>query len=261
MLPPAGRGLLDRWGRRRTPGGRDRVPGPRALSMGLVRDLGPTLWAARLLYGVGAGALFSGYFAFASDLIPSHRRTEGLALFGIAGLLPMALNPLVQALGLQAPELRSYFPLVGVVIVASLVPLALLREPARHGPGPQVEGQGVFAALAVRSLAPVWLASVVFASLVAVFMTFVTVSAKARGIESSAGVWLTYAAGAIAVRLLGSRVPDRVGPHNLVAPALGSYCVGFVIVTWAATPGWFQVAGLMAGLGHGYCFPCSRARS
>ncbi|MCA8920480.1 MAG: MFS transporter [Planctomycetes bacterium] len=245
---------LDRWGRRPT-----LIVGTVCLvagmeSMVFVDTLGPALWVSRFLYGVGAGALFSSYFAFASDLIPTHRRTEGLALFGIAGLLPMVVNPLVQNLGLDPPELRLYFPLLGFVILASLIPVFFLREPLAQG-GPGVVRPSVFKALAVRQLVPVWLASVVFSSLVAVFMTFATVSADARGIENSAAVWLTYAGGAITVRLLGSRIPDRIGPHNLVAPALGCYCVGFVIATQAFTTTGFLLAGLFAGVGHGYCFP------
>jgi len=245
---------LDRWGRRPTLmlGTLCLVAGME--SMFLVDALGPWLYASRLLYGIGAGALFSSYFAFASDLVPTHRRTEGLALFGIAGLLPMTLNPLVQRLGLDPPELRLYFPLLGIVIAASLIPLAILREPLAKG-GPPVPRPHVLKALAVRQLWPVWLASVVFASLVAVFMTFVTVSAEARGIQDSAAVWLTYGGGAITVRLLGSRVPDRVGPHNLVAPALAAYCLGFVVATQATDSTGFLVAGLCAGIGHGYCFP------
>ena len=57
-----------------------------------VRDLGPLIYIDRVLMGIGAGALFTGYFAWAGDIIPEERRTEGIALFGVSGLLPLALN-------------------------------------------------------------------------------------------------------------------------------------------------------------------------
>ena len=65
-----------------------------------------------------------------------------------------------------------------------------------------------------------WLATVVFAGLVGVFMAFATVTAQSRGVANPAWLWFTYAAGAIGVRLLGAWVPDRIGPANLIAPAV-----------------------------------------
>ena len=48
---------------------------------------------------------------------------------------------------------------------------------------------------------------------------------------------------------------DRLGPPNLVAPALGLYAAAALIASHAETAGAWQLAGLMAGLAHGTCFP------
>jgi len=42
-------------------------------------------------YGVASGSLFASYFTYASDIVPVSRRSEGIAMFGIWGMLPNAL--------------------------------------------------------------------------------------------------------------------------------------------------------------------------
>ena len=86
-------------------------------------------------------------------------------------------------------------------------------------------------------------------------MTFATVCAEKRMISDPASLWITYAAGAAMVRLLGARLPDRVGTHNMVAPSIGAYILGMIITAQANTMEGFLLGGFLAGIGHGYCFP------
>ena len=228
------------------------------VAMGLiyfVRDLGPLIYIDRLLVGIGAGTLFTGYFAFAADMIPESRRTEGIALFGISGLVPLGINPFVQDLGIEPADLVWFFPLIGTLIFCSIPFLLPIPEPQVTRASKPFTLREVIAALRRRPLLPVWFATVVFAGLVGSFMAFSTVTAEAKGVARPAALWFTYACGAIGVRAFGARIPDRVGTHNIVAPALACYA-GAMLATAMATETWgFLIAGLLAGLGHGYCFP------
>ncbi|HZO16169.1 MAG TPA: MFS transporter [Polyangiaceae bacterium] len=224
------------------------------LMIASVDRIGPMIYLARMVIGAGVGVLFAAYFTYAADLVPISRRTEGLALFGISGLLPLLINPFADRLGVAAPDLRWFLPAVGGVISLSLGALALLPEPQRVA----VEGQRMrdaIVALRKRPLWPVWFATVMFSALVSVFGTFATVAAERRGVTEAPSMWLSYALGAVGVRLFGSRVPDRIGPSNLVAPALGSYVIALLIAAGADSFGDFLLAALAAGIGHGYCFP------
>jgi len=102
---------------------------------------------------------------------------------------------------------------------------------------------------------PVWFVTFVFSGLVAVFFSFTTVTAQDRGIESPTHIWYMYALGAAVIRISGAKMLDRIGPSNLVAPALACY-VGSVLAAASAEfyPG-ILLAGSLAGLGHGICFP------
>src|SRR5262245_1430759 len=52
------------------------------LGFGFVTEVSWLAYVLRLIMGAGVGALWTGYFTFATDLIPIPRRTEGIALFG-----------------------------------------------------------------------------------------------------------------------------------------------------------------------------------
>jgi MFS family permease len=221
-----------------------------------VDSIGPLIYLERIVFGVGVGALFSGYFTFAADLIPEERRTEGLALFGISGLLPLLVNPLSDRLGISPPELRLFLPIVGVFIALGASALFFLPEPDigvdKSTRPPMREALGT---LLRRPLWPVWFATSVFSGFVAVFMAYATVAAERQGVEHPASLWFSYAMGAVTVRLFGARLPDRIGPSKMVPPALGSYAVALYLTSHASTFNAFLLAALFAGLGHGYCFP------
>ena len=225
------------------------------LLIGTIDHAGGTAYIARFLFGLAAGALFPGYFALASDLVPEGRRTEGLAVFGLGGLLPLAFNGFVERLGIESAELGLFFPAIGVFVLTSLVLLAPIRDPTKLSPKPAMTLRTILHAMLVRRLWPVWFSTVIFSLLVSVFMTFSTVCAERRMVEDPASLWITYALGAAMVRLLGARLPDRIGTHNMVAPSLGIYILGIVVTAQASTPEDFLLGGFMAGIGHGYGFP------
>lgn len=243
--------------------------------IGWVDDLGAVVYIDRILVGIGVAALFTGYFTWASDLIPVARRTEGLAIFGASGLLPIGLNAFAHEFVFDPSSLRDFFPVIGGLIAMSFLFVAAIPEPstARTRPDPRDEStehrlRDVIRALCRAPLLPVWLATFVFSALVALFLTFATVTAESRlltvlqsgshapgFLTQPASLWLPYALAALSVRLLGSRFPDRIGTHNMVAPALALYVSAFLTMAVAEQPTSLLIAGALAGLGHGYCFP------
>ncbi|MCG8416724.1 MAG: MFS transporter [Proteobacteria bacterium] len=241
------------------------------VSVAAVGDLGALIYLHRILVGVGIATLFTGYTTWASDLIPLERRTEGMAIFGVAGLFPVAFNAFVHELHVDPPDLRYFFPLVGGLIALSLVSISTLEEPTRaastrkgqESPDHSYRLGQVLRALCQAQLVPVWLATFIFSGLVALFVTFATVTAESRiGITAGesfwaqpAGLWLPYACAAMGVRIVGGRLPDRLGEHNMVSPALAGYIAAFLLLAGADTPAEFLAAGTLAGVGHGYCFP------
>ena len=226
-------------------------------TVGVAGGVGWPLYVNRFVFGIALGALATAYFTMATDHAPRSRRTEALALFGVAGLLGLVINPVASALGIEGEALVWFFPVVGGIVLLSLLPvLAMPRggEPSSPSSAPQGSAPA-WRALVTPSILPVWWVSVAFAAMLSAVLFFSVVVAENRGLERPADLWFTYALGAVVVRLAGARLPDRLGAHNVIAPALACYALGCLVFATAATPQSFLMGGLLAGLGHGYAFP------
>ncbi len=232
-----------------------------------VVDLGPWVYIDQSIIGVAEGFLFTGYFTFASDIIPASRRTEGLALFGISGLAAMLVNPFSQSLEISAPDLRYFLPLVGLAAVTSALFIWPVPENApKKNPGDDAGEEknqrsmrtkvlGVLHSLSQPKLIPCWLASILFAGVVSIFLTFATVAAASRGLPDARDIWLAYTAGAISLRAGGGRFFDSLGPRNLIVPGAAAYIIALWLLAGATSHTDLVIVGLLAGLGHGVGFP------
>jgi MFS family permease len=255
-----------------------------ALSLGSVHwitDLGSTAYSVRIVFGIAEGFIFTGYFALATDLIPERRRTEGLALFGVSGLLPLLVNPLSDLFGFQGAELRLFITSVGILVVGAALLIFLIPKPkmksdrSSNTPRPDQALQdttnpdstnqdatiqdmaelGSIRYLTAAPLRPLWWSTIAFAGGVSLMMTFASVVGEARGMTLPTATWFTYVAGAVVARLFGAKLPERLGPARLVLPSLFLY--GSALLTCALSTNTMGMlcAGALAGVAHGYAFP------
>jgi len=92
-----------------------------------------------------------------------------------------------------------------------------------------------------------------------VVLTGVFVFVKRFTMETGAGsvgaFFSAYTGAAIAVRIVGGRLPDRVGPKRVLVPALLALAVGFLFLARAGDAREVLAAGVLCGLGHGFAFP------
>ena len=87
--------LLDTQGRRRVLAGAGVLHVAVWLGFLTIGGLGIRSAALVVMYGLVSGSLFASYFTYASDIVPVTRRSEGIAMFGIWGMLPNGLGPLL----------------------------------------------------------------------------------------------------------------------------------------------------------------------
>lgn len=226
------------------------------LQFGLVIEISSLVVLARITAGVAVGTLFSGYLALASDIVPADRRTEGIALYGVSGLLGFLVNPIIGELRLDPAELRLVFPALVVPATLSLISLLAIRgRDAERSGRARPSARALLGAAMQRDLWSVWWATLGFSALVAIFATFAGVAAESRGVPRPSAIWAMYSLGAIVVRVFGARVPDLVGPGRLVPPAVLTYVAATLVLAASRTQAGFLWAGLLAGLSHGIAFP------
>ena len=216
-------------------------------------EVGPFLVAVRVLHGFAQGALFSGIMTVAADLVPAARRTEGLMIFGIFGMLPMALAGLIGDLVLRVGDYATLFLVqVGFASFATLLTFLLPETRAVYaGEGPAPARAGVMGALAQPSLRPLWLASLSFSIALGAIFTFMKSWVLEEQVGSLGLFFGAYAGVAILLRAGFGWVPTRFGEKRALVPAI----MAFSVVAFGTSVATVVAAGAIAGFGHGYAFP------
>ncbi|MBI5482101.1 MAG: MFS transporter [Deltaproteobacteria bacterium] len=219
-----------------------------------VGTLGPWLVVVRIIHGAAGAAIFVSVFAFAASIVPASRRFEGIALFGVSGMLPMSFGGLLGDLILAHAAYQVLFVVsAGLATVALLLSLPL-RDAGARPPEPAASGSWLGAARAA-GLLPIWMVAMVFGAAVAAPFTFLKTFVMTTGVGSVGLFFTVYSLAAVALRLAAGSLPDRVGPKRVLLPALLAGALGLGVLAHTHTVTEMTTAGLLCGLSHGFAFP------
>ena len=220
-----------------------------------VTSVGPLLYMNRIVHGLAEAMLFTSLFTYAADCVPASRRTEGLALFGVSGVLPISLGGLLGDVILARADYTALFATAVALALASLLLSLPLRDRLRLASHESEAPRGFRAALAQPNLVPLWWIGGVFATALACTFSFLKLFVEDTGLASVGGFFSAYAGAAIVMRVFFGWLPDRVGPKRVLFPALAALAVGFALLAGADRTSDVLVAGVLCGAGHGFTFP------
>lgn len=219
-----------------------------------VSSIGPWLIVVRVIQGFAQGALFSSLFTFAADIVPASRRTEGLGLFGVFGMLPFSLGGLLGDFVLARGTYHDLFLVSAFIALAALLASIPLREPERPRAAAGA-GAGFLGALRQRDLLPIWVVGSLVGVAGAGVYTFVKMLVEQEHVGTVGLFFTAYALSAIVLRVFFGWVPDRFGIKRTLLPAVVAYGVALAILALAHDTTTMMIAGILAGFGHGFSFP------
>ncbi len=219
-----------------------------------VSTLGPWVYAVRIGHGVAEAMLFSALFTYGTDVIPKSRRTEGIALFGVSGLLPIGIAGIVGDLVLSIAGFRELFLTAAGFALATLllsVPLPERRPKLKPGESPL----GFWGVVAKRDLLPIWWMIGSFSTVLTGYFVFIRRYVDDTGLGSVGLFFTAYVTVAILERIFFGWLPDRVGRMRVLYPSLAALVVGFLVLAGAGSWVGVAIAGAFCGAGHGFVFP------
>lgn len=219
-----------------------------------VSVVGPWLFVVRVLHGFAISMVFTGLFTYGADIIPVSRRTEGLALFGVSGLLPMALGGVVGEIVLSYADFAALFVTASIFGAIGLVAtLGLPETMVRLAAGER--RTGFFEAVWRPKLLPIWAITLSFSFALTAYFTFLRTYVDETGVGSLGLFFAFYSGFAIALRVAFAWLPERIGPSRVLYPAFALLIAGFFVLARAGSTTDIAVAGLLCGAGHAYSFP------
>ena len=220
-----------------------------------IRSLGAFTYAVRVLDGAATTMWYTALFTYAADLIPVERRTEGLAIFGISGLVAIGLGAQMGEVILAYTTYRGLFLFALVLAALGLAFCIPLRDVPPADSEQRELARHVLATTVQRDLLPVWLAALAFFVAVVALFTFMKTFVTTTGAGSVGSFFGVYAIVAVALRAFAGRLPERLGARRTLGVAMSCYAAGLGVLSLAETPGHVMAAGLLCGAGHGYTFP------
>jgi MFS family permease len=219
-----------------------------------VTAIGPWVYTVRIGHGVAEAMLFSALFTYGTDVVPVSRRTEGIALFGVAGLLPIGVAGIVGDVVLSIAGFRELFLTAAAFAVATFL-LSLPLPERRPELAPGESPIGFWRTVGMRRLLPIWWMIGSFSAVLTAYFVFIRRYVDDTGIGSVGLFFSTYVALAILERIFLGWLPDRVGRMKVLYPSLAAMVLGFFVLAGAGTWMGVAIAGALCGAGHGFTFP------
>ncbi len=212
----------------------------------------PLFLLIRILHGIGMATCFTAVFTYIGDLLPANRLNEGIGMFGISGLVGIALGPFLTEMALDRYGFAGLFVTASALGAVALLAHLPLKESFRST---GVKGPSFFALLKQRKLLTVGLLAVLFGIGIAGTSNFVAPLAEQRGLSLISVYFINYSAGAIMTRIVGGRLADLYGETRILPYGIVIYAAGMLLLPLAASLPYLAVMGVFAGIGHGILFP------
>ncbi len=213
---------------------------------------GPLLWIIFLAHRVVQIGLFTAILTYAADAIPEARRTQGLAIYGLSGLVPLAVagvlgDIVIDLIGFDALFLASAMAgLTSWFVVRKLPTLEIMvRSPRR----------GFFHAFLQTNLLPIWWITLSFTIGMETVFTFTRTFVTDRNVGSTGVFFAVYGLTAAFTRIVGGRTYDRIPARPLVVAAITAYGLAMLILGQAGSLPLFVFAAVLSGSAHGAVFP------
>lgn len=267
VLRPTVGALLDRLGRRRVLFWGTIANAASLPPFLLLGSPGMALYVLSIIHFVAGGTLFAAYFTYASDLVPATRRVEGIAIFGVAGMAPNGLGPALGELLIARVGFAGFFAvatafaLLSLSLITTIPRTTPIAEPVRASLLERVAGvwREMVRMLLHGGLGHILGATALFGAGVGAAFYFVAPFTRDLGLAHAFPFFAAYASSTIALRILGRRLPDRLGAGRVAPPSLAVFGLGLALLCFLPAPGALIAAGIACGAGHGSLFPVMNA--
>ena len=208
----------------------------------------------RALHGVGLAICFTSVFTFMADILPQDRLNEGIGMFGISGLIGIAIGPILAEIMLEHFGFVGLFIVAGILSGISLIIHQPLKESAPTGEE-ESDLTTFFGLFRREKFIVVGLISLLFGVGLAGSGNFVAPLAEERNLGFISAYFFCYSGGAITIRFINGWLSGKFGENRILPYSIVLYMAGLLLLPLAYNQEVLCVAGILSGIGHGLLFP------
>jgi MFS family permease len=242
--------LADRRGRRVLLIGGPLVFGAFVASFSIV-DSPQALFLLNTGAGLGNAAFVVGAVTVVNDLAPESRRGEAYNVYSLSSWVALGLGPVIGDLVLRTYSFEAVWMVcVGLSLVSAAAAL-LVAETRRLPDVPEQRSRLVFSRSAAIPGLVLALELFGFAAL----FVFSPLYARELGMEGAGLVLLVNAAVLVAMRVLGRKLPDRLGAYRSATAGVSLAALGIALPAIFASPAGLYAGAALFGSGHALLYP------
>ena len=219
-----------------------------------VRSDGPLLYVMQVFCGLAFVVTFNAAGTLTADFAPAPRLAQAIGLFGAANLSMNAVSPAVGEIIADHSGWQTVFTVSAVAGLVATALSLLLKDPPRAPHDASATPRSVLGGPLMRVYVATFLYTAAFAALFTLSQPF----ALEQGVTQLRDFFIAFTIVAVAVRIGGGTVIDRVGSYRASVASLALYAT-VPLILWQLGPTRLGAVGAAMGLAHGVLYPALSA--
>ena len=209
------------------------------------------LIAVRLLHGVGIGCSGPLAMSLVSEYLPPSKFASGISIYALAQSFAQVVGPAAGLYLVGAVGFSASYSLASASVLAAMVGVLFIREPARERLPYQLKPSRMFAREAVGKAAALMLLSASFSCMGA----YAVLYGYERGVAQMGLFFVVYSLCLLVTRPVLGNLADRLGTPRVLLMGMAFFAASYIALSQADDLGGFLLAAVIGSAGFGCCGP------
>ncbi len=211
----------------------------------------------RFAHGLAWGVTTTSSSTAIVDIIPAHRRGEGLGYYGISMTIALAIGPFLGTIIAGKNNFETMFIIAAIISLIGFIMAAMVKFPAfsTSKEKKRFEWSKLYETSSFAVSLIILLVCVSYGGVV----IFISLYAKEINVDNSGIFFLVYAAGLALTRLISGKIFDKHGPKLLTLAGMIFLITGLFVLSFIKNYNGFLTSALLIGAGFGIVFPTFQA--
>lgn len=221
----------------------------------LIRDAGMLPLILRALTGIGWGISMTATMTICSDLAPVERLARSMGIIGVAGLLSVALGPLLAEELINRFGFGALFNVSFAFLIGSFLCILLTREVIKPNHNNHFRKSKYLLNVSILVIILISAMPAVHGAIRGAVIHFIALFGKSIPIERIGPFFLSFSAAAVLSRLGLGGLSDRIGRKQVIFPSACLISVNLFLISQVSSSWMLVLTGVIGGFAQGMIFP------
>ena len=213
----------------------------------------PWLLGLAIVHGCFWSGLLVAASSYVTDLVPSHRRAEGMSYWGMSTVFAVSMAP---AIGLWVFERGGWrvlcFEAAGLSLLMFTIAWTLLPKDTPHG---REHAKWAWSSLVEWKVLALSMTMFLYSFGYGGITSFVAMYSEASGVHPASLYFTVFSIAILVTRPFVARLGDRIGHKKVFVPCLVLVMLGFALLAVGGSRTMFVISALIFGTGFGSAYP------